>query len=201
MDFSIPVGEDKVIEMNAALAEKKDYTTEYLDSLPENVRAELIDGQIYYFAAPKVIHQELVGELYFTLRSWIAGKKGECKVLVAPISVRLNCDDRTSVEPDVIVVCDKEKLHEDGCYGAPDLMIEVSSKSTRRRDYGIKMLKYRTAGVKEYWIVDPDRRTVTVSWFEDESQNCLYSFDDEISFHLFPGLSVRVGDWMEQNKL
>lgn len=195
MDFHIPVGEDEVIRMNLALAEERDFTTEDLTSLPEDVRAELIDGQIFYFAAPKVVHQELAGELYFALKSWVNTKKGDCKVLFAPVAVRLNCDNKTSVEPDVIVVCDKEKLHEDGCYGAPDLIIEVASKSTRKRDYGIKMLKYRTAGVREYWIVEPERQTVTVYWFEDERQNCQYSFEDEIPFHLFPELSIRLIDW------
>lgn len=72
------------------------------------------------------------------------------------------------------------------------MVIEIVSKSTSKRDYGIKMLKYRTAGVREYWIVDPIRETVMVFWFEDETQNELYSLYDEIEFHLFPGLKVQL---------
>ena len=82
-------------------------------------------------------------------------------------------------------------MKEDGCHGAPDLVIEIVSKSTSKRDYGLKMLKYRTAGVKEYWIVDPIRETVMVNWFEDETKNMLYGFHDEIEFYLFPGLKVK----------
>ena len=87
---------------------------------------------------------------------------------------------------------DWDKMKEDGCHGAPDLVIEIASKSTSRRDYGIKMLKYRTAGVKEYWIVDPVKETVMVFWFEDEEQNYLYSIRDEIEFHIFPDLIVKL---------
>ena len=76
------------------------------------------------------------------------------------------CDKRQTLinylEPDILVVCDENKLSEDGCHGAPDLIVEVASQSTKKRDYGIKLLKYRTAGVKEYWIVDPMRETVMV---------------------------------------
>jgi len=189
-----PVGEDEVIEMNEALANKRSFTADDLDALPEDVRAEVIDGQIFYFAAPKVVHQRLVGKLFIRISNHIAEKAGTCEAVVSPVAVCLDCDDKTLVEPDLIVVCDKDKLHEDACYGAPDLVIEVVSKSTRKRDYGLKMMKYRTAGVKEYWIVDSERRTVMVTCFEDECQNCLYSFEDEIAFRLFPELSVCVTD-------
>ena len=189
-----PVGEDEAIEMNEALAEKRDFTADDLEAFPEDVQAEVIDGQIFYFAAPKVIHQRLSGNLFISISNHIAEKKGTCEAFIAPVAVRLNCDDKTLVEPDVIVVCDKDKLHGDGCYGAPDLVIEVTSKFTRKRDYGLKMMKYRIAGVKEYWIVDPERETVMVNCFDDECQTCLYSFDDEITFHLFPELRVRVRD-------
>jgi len=98
------------------------------------------------------------------------------------------------LEPDIIVVCDSDKIQSDGCHGAPDLVIEIVSDSTRKRDYGIKVLKYRTAGVKEYWVVDPVKETVMVWWFEDEAKNFLYGMRDEIEFHLFPGLKVQLMD-------
>ena len=179
-------------------AQKKDYTVEDLRKMPENVRAELIDGQIYYFSAPKLIHQDLVIELAFKLKQYVNEKHGDCKVYVAPVDVCLDCDDKTMLEPDIIVVCDKEKLHEDACYGAPDMVIEIASKSTKKRDYGIKMLKYRKAGVKEYWVADPDSRTVLVYWFKDENINCLYTFDDEITLNLFPEVQVRISDWTQE---
>jgi len=190
MCFRKPVGEEEVMKMNAALAENREYTAEYLEALPEDVRAEVIDGQIFYFAAPTITHQSIIGELSFSLMKHIKERRGDCKALVAPVAVRLDCDSKTSLEPDIIVVCDKDKLHEDACYGAPDLVIEITSKSTRKRDYGLKLKKYRAAGVREYWIVEPERQTVIVHCFEDEELSCLYSFEDEIAFHIFPELSV-----------
>ena len=198
MCFHGPVGEEEVMKINMENAQKKDYTVEDLRKMPENVRAELIDGQIYYFSAPKLIHQDLVIELAFKLKQYVNEKHGDCKVYVAPVHVCLDCDDKTMLEPDIIVVCDKEKLHEDACYGAPDMVIEIASKSTKKRDYGIKMLKYRKAGVKEYWVADPDSRTVLVYWFKDESINCLYTFDDEITLNLFPEVQVRISDWTQE---
>lgn len=102
-------------------------------------------------------------------------------------------DGKNHLEPDIVVIGNPDIVKDDGCHGAPDLVIEIVSKSTSKRDYGIKMLKYRTADVKEYWIVDPIRETVMVFWFEDETQNELYSLCDEIEFHLFPGLKVKLG--------
>ena len=186
------VGEDEVMKMNAELAERRDFTVEDIENLPESVRAELIDGQIFFHAAPKLIHQDLAGKLYRKLWDYVDENDGKCRVYFAPVAVKLVEDGRNYLEPDLIVVCDEEKLDEDGCHGAPDLVIEIISKSTQKRDYGIKMLKYRTAGVKEYWIVDPIKETVMVYWFEDEKQNCLYGLNEEIEFHLFPGLKVKL---------
>ncbi len=194
MCFQKPVGEDEVMEMNAALAERRDFTADDLAALPEDVRAGVIDGQIFYFSGPKVIQQRISANMFARLWNHISDRKGECEALFAPVAVRPNCDDKTVLEPDIIVVYDKDKLREDACYGAPDLVIEVASKSTRKRDYGLKLVKYRTAGVREYWIVDPERQTVLVSCFEDEEQTCLYSFEDEIAFHLFPELKICIKD-------
>ena len=187
------VGEEEVMKMNAELAIRRDFTVEDIENLPDGMRAELIDGQIFYFAAPRVVHQKLQAELFYTLFHHVKTNEGTCSVFAAPLSVKLVNDGKNYLEPDIVVICDSEHIQEDGCYGAPDLVIEIVSKSTSKRDYGIKMLKYRTAGVKEYWIVDPIRETVMVFWFEDETQNELYSLYEEIEFHLFPGLKVKLG--------
>lgn len=187
------VGEEEVIKMNAELAVRRDFTVEDIEHLPDGVRAELIDGQIFYFAAPRTVHQKLQAELFYALFHHVKTNEGTCSVFAAPLSVKLVNDGKNYLEPDIVVICDSDHIQEDGCYGAPDLVIEIVSKSTSKRDYGIKMLKYRTAGVKEYWIVDPIRETVMVFWFEDETQNELYSLYDEIEFHLFPGVKVKLG--------
>ncbi len=188
--YEEPVGEEEVIRRNMELSKRTDFTVTDVDALPEEERAEIIDGQIFLFASPKVVHQKLVMKLGSKLDAYIAGRGGPCQVFAAPLDVYLNNDSRTRVEPDVFVICDPSKVHEDACYGAPDLVIEVVSMSTKRRDYGLKMLKYRTAGVREYWVVDPYQKNVTVYWFEDESENCQYAFDEEIAFHMFPELNV-----------
>lgn len=186
------VGEEEVMKMNAELATRRDFTVEDIENMPDGVRAELIDGQIFYFAAPMPVHQRLLMKVANVLYNHIENNHGTCEVFVAPLSVKLVEDGKNYLEPDIVVICDSDALKEDGCHGAPDLIIEIVSKSTSKRDYGIKMLKYRTAGVKEYWIVDPIKETVLVSWFEDETQNELYSLHDEIEFHLFPGLKVKL---------
>ena len=192
MDMQAFVREEEVMKMNAELAWKRDFTLEDIEKLPEGVRAELIDGQIFYFAAPTTVHQRLVMKISNILYNHIKDAHGECEVLSSPIAVKLAEDGKNYLEPDIIVVCDDEKMKPDGCHGAPDLVIEIVSPSTRKRDYGLKVLQYRTAGVKEYWIVDPMKQMVMVYWFENEEENCLYGMQDEIEFHMFPGLKVRL---------
>lgn len=195
MEKSVPVGEEEVIQINMAFAQRKNFTTEDLQEMPEDVRAEIIDGQIFFFASPKVVHQQLVMNLAYNLKHYVEKNRGECLTLISPLAVRLDENNKTEVQPDIMVLCDLEKVREDAVYGAPDLVIEIVSKSTKHRDYGLKMLKYRTAGVREYWIVDPEKEVVLVYWFEDEEQNDCYSFEDDITFHLFPELRVKIGDW------
>lgn len=192
MDVQAFVGEEEVIKMNMELASRRDFTVEDIENLPDGVRAELIDGQIFYFAAPKIIHQRLSGKLYRKIGDYIEKNQGHCEAFYSPVTVRLEENNKNHLEPDIIVVCNPDKIKEDGCHGAPDLVIEIVSKSTRRQDYGIKVLKYRTAGVREYWIVDPMKQTVMVYWFEDEEENCLYGMRDEVESHLFPGLKVKL---------
>lgn len=194
MCFLEPVGEDEVIKLNMALAERNDFTVADVDALPEDVRAEIIDGRIFLMASPKVIHQTILYKLWEKIDLFITSKDGSCQTYGAPLDIYLNCDDKTRVQPDIFVVCDQTKIHEDACYGAPDLVIEIISKFTKSRDYGIKMLKYHTAGVHEYWIIDPNQKNVTVFWFDDETQNCQYSFDEDISFRLYPELTVCIND-------
>lgn len=122
------------------------YTSEDYWNLPEGQRAELIDGRMYMMAPPNTRHQRLVGNLYAAIHNHIKAKGGSCEVFPAPFAVFLNEDDRNYVEPDISVICDKDKLDDRGCNGAPDWIIEVTSPSNPQHDYGIKLFKYRTAG-------------------------------------------------------
>lgn len=141
------------------------YTVEDYFNLPDDQRKELIDGVFYDMATPVIVHQDLVGHMYFEILNYIRTNKGKCKVMLSPSSVQLDCDDRTMVEPDVYIVCDKDKIKQFGIFGAPDFVLEVISPSTRNKDYRIKVYKYINAGVREIWYLDPYKK-ILVTYYE-----------------------------------
>ena len=166
------------------LSQKKGYTIDDIYALPDGVRAELIDGEMYMMAPPGLTHQRLASFLHGTIFQYISEKNGNCEIFPAPFAVFLNNDDETYLEPDISVICDKSKLDEKGCHGAPDLVIEIVSQSSRSRDYLTKLFKYQTAGVREYWIVDPMKNQVIVYQFEPGDVTS-YSFADEIPVGIY----------------
>lgn len=177
-----------------ALAQERIYTIEDIYALPEGRRAELIDGQIYDMAPPDRTHQKISGSLYAEIYNYIQKKKGNCEVYAAPFAVFLNKDSHNYVEPDISVICDKNRLSDRGCEGAPDWIIEIVSPSSQRMDYGVKLFKYRTAKVREYWIVNPITKTVQTYSFEGEEDSHQYTFEDSIQVHIFDELIIRIGD-------
>lgn len=179
------------------LPKSNTYTIDDIYALPEGQRAELIDGQIYDMAPPSPMHQELVMELSATLRDYIKKNGGPCKVYPAPFAVFLNEDDRNYVEPDISVICDPSKVDNRGYQGAPDFIIEIVSPSSQRMDYLTKLFKYRTAGVREYWIVNPLQHTVQVYSFEGTEDSTQYSFDDEITVTIYGDLKICVADLLK----
>lgn len=179
------------------LPKEQSFTIDYIYSLPEGKRAELIDGQIYDMAPPSPRHQTITGELYATFRNYIRQKGGPCKAYVSPFAVFLYDDNLNYVEPDVSVICDPGKIDDKGCHGAPDLVIEVVSPSSQRMDYFVKLFKYRSAGVREYWIVNPMKNTVQVYIFEGEEDSTQYSFDEDIPVGIYPGFTVNIDDLLK----
>lgn len=177
-----------------ALAKEKNCTIDDIYALPDGQRAELIDGHIYMMAPPNTMHQNLVSEFTITIGNYIRSNGGNCKVFPAPFAVFLNKDDQNYVEPDISVICDKDKLDDKGCNGAPDWIIEIVSPSSTRMDYAVKLFKYRTAGVREYWIVNPLKKAVQTYVFEGEEDSNLFSFEDEIPVHIFENLKIRVSE-------
>ena len=173
-----------------ALPQEKLFTTEDIYALPDGRRAELIDGRIYDMAPPNTIHQRISSALHVAIYQYVKSNHGTCEVFAAPFAVFLNKDNRTYVEPDISVICDKDKIDDMGCNGAPDWVIEIVSPSDSHRDYGIKLFKDRTAGVREYWIVNPVTRTVTVYDFENESGTNQYTFDDAIPVRIYNDLVI-----------
>ena len=145
------------------------YTIEDIYALPDGERAELIDGKIYYMAPPSTRHQRLLNFINTEINLYIRENKGECEVFPAPFAVYLNKDDKNYVEPDISVICDKDKITDKGCNGVPDWIIEVISPGNKEMDYFKKLFKYHTAEVREYWIVDPIKEMVMVYRFEKET--------------------------------
>ena len=172
--------------------QKKEYTTDFIYSLPDGERAELIDGQIYYMAPPNRRHQEIIGEIFANIHNHIKSKGGTCKPYIAPFAVFLNQDDKTYVEPDISVICDPNNLNDKGCSGAPDWIIEIVSPGSRRMDYYTKLFKYRTAGVREYWIVDPEKNRILVYNFESEDTGD-YTFSDSVKAGIYEDLTIDFG--------
>lgn len=145
-----------------------DYTLEDYYMLPDEQKVELIDGVFYDMSAPSFVHQCISGSIFHMIQSFIDSRQGDCMPMYAPVDVRLDCDDRTMVQPDVLILCDRSKICKWGIMGAPDFCLEIISESTSRRDYIKKLQKYTDAGVKEYWIIDPFRRVlVSYSWKDD----------------------------------
>lgn len=176
----------------------KIYTYRDYASWPEEERCEIIDGVLYMQAAPSRIHQEILMELSRQIANYLAGKP--CKVYPAPFCVRLpdgdeksDKDIKTVVEPDISIVCDQSKLDEQGCIGAPDMIIEITSPSSARKDRLQKFYKYEKAGVREYWIVEPEEKLVTVFVLGANNKYGrpdIYTEGDEIKVSIFPDLII-----------
>ena len=173
------------------------YTSEDYWNLPEEERAELINGKFYDMAPPSRIHQKLVSKLTALFNQYITDHHGSCEVYPAPFAVNLDADNKDWVEPDISVICDPNKLTDRGCSGAPDLIFEIVSPSSRKMDYSLKNMIYSQAGVREYWIVDPAKEKVVVYCYENDSDPCLYSFDADIPVGIYPGLTIRIRDLLK----
>lgn len=157
------------------------YTVEDYLRLPEEERVELIDGVIYDMAAPTDKHQIISDEIQSRFREHIRKNKGKCVTITAPLDVQLDCDNKTMVQPDVVIVCDRSKFKEGRIFGAPDLVVEVLSESTKKKDVVVKGAKYSSAGVREYWIVDPKKKRVHVFCYEQEDVlPTMYTFEHKV---------------------
>ena len=183
-----------------ALAKEQVYTIDDIYNLSEGNRAELIDREIYYMAPPTRKHQRILGELFAVIREYINQNNGKCEVDIAPFAVFLNNDDINYVEPDISVICDPEKLTDRGCLGAPDWIIEIVSPGSRRMDYYTKLFKYRTAGVREYWIVDSEKDRILVYDFESENTGD-YTSADSVKSGIYDNLFINFADIVEGLKI
>lgn len=177
------------------MRQERTYTETDYYNLPEGIRAELIDGQIYYQAAPSRIHQEILMSVSKTIANYIDTKGGSCKVYPAPFAVKLFNDRITIVEPDISVICDHDKLTDKGCSGAPDWIIEIVSPSNSGHDYVRKLNLYMDAGVREYWIINPLKQTIFVYHLEEtQFEATAYTFHDKIKVNIYDDLYIDFED-------
>ncbi|MBQ9059906.1 MAG: Uma2 family endonuclease [Firmicutes bacterium] len=164
------------------------YTAVDLDRLRgEDGRGELIDGVIFNLASPSITHQLIQTQLAAALTSYIQANSGDCLTFTCPLDVHIEKDEKTVLQPDVLVICDRDLIRGEVIWGAPDLVIEILSPSTQERDLGAKHLKYQSSGVREYWIIDPMRERVIVYDFAHDHLISLYSFLDRIPVGIWDG--------------
>lgn len=182
--------------MPALQPQPETITLEQYEALPEDTRIEVFDGIPYNMASPSQIHQTILTELLVSIRSYLKKKKGNCSVFPAPFDVKLSDNTLTIVQPDIMIVCDKDKLDGKRCNGAPDFIIEIVSSGNPADDYVRKLYYYQSYGVREYWIVDPLRKSVTVNYFEGNLLSVPYTFDSTIKVNIYDDLWI---DFQEIN--
>lgn len=185
--FAKPVNNDNDTDGNLAVSGSNRITIDQLSMLGEDKSIELIDGKLIFSHAPGLQHQIIVQKIGESITAFIKKNKGKCRMFNVGVNVVIDEDDYSLLIPDLVIVCDEAKLTEFGINGAPDFVMEVVSKSTRRLDYNDKMHKYMHAGVREYWIVDPDKEMVTVYIAGEPMMAYVYSFNDEIPVGIYEG--------------
>ena len=167
---------------------------EQYEALPEDERVEIFEGIVYDMASPSQIHQALSMQLSTVINNYILGKKGPCSIFYAPFDVKLSDTPLIIVQPDIMIVCDKDKLDDKRCNGAPDFIIEIVSYGNPSDDYIRKLYYYKNYGVREYWIVDPKRKTVTVNYFEGNIVSVQYPFDSVIKVNIYEDLYINFSE-------
>ena len=216
--------EDKYYYVAGIRFEKdKEYTVADYEALPESVRVELIDGVFYelypdensdppenfviypdldkYYelikgvGTPSSRHQQILSQVLRRIGNYIEKKGGGCKVYPAPFEVKLKKDAKHTIEPDISVICDPDKITDKGCEGAPDWVIEIVSPSNPSHDYIRKLNLYLDAGVREYWIVDPIKDQISVYNFEETgSAPTYYKFKDTVKAGIYDDLYINFKD-------
>jgi len=188
------------MELTLDMTKRYSYA-DYLTWLDDK-RRELFEGIVKLLPAPSSIHAILSRRITLPVGTFISKQKGHCELFYAPFDVRLpkngeRDDDKiyTVVQPDICLVCDRSKIDERGCLGAPDLIIEILSPSTRKNDLHDKYDLYEAAGVKEYWVADPASKDITVFLLQDDGKyndGVVYERKARVPVHSLPGLTLNL---------
>jgi Uma2 family endonuclease len=183
------------------------YSYADIRAFTDDLRREIIDGIMYVFAAPLRIHSKLSSFMVAKIINLVRRRKGKCEIYHAPFDVRLpkngetaDKDIYTVVQPDICVICDPNKLDDKGCIGAPDLIVEVQSPSTAKRDMNEKFSLYERSGVREYWVVFPRDKAVTVFLLQPDGKyndGTTYQFEGNVPISIFNGLGIDLKEMFE----
>jgi len=178
----------------------KTYTYKDYMLYNENEKIEIIDGNIYDMSpAPSRIHQKLITEILFRIRSYIETNNGSCEVYPAPFDVILKNNDeiiedsKNIIQPDISVICDKNKLTDKGCTGSPDMIVEVVSPYNPNNDFIRKLNLYDKYKVREYWIVNPIKKNILVYTLDDNERYGMpdiYTFEDKVRVSIYSDLEI-----------
>ncbi len=166
---------------------KRLMTVEDYETLEDDKRVELINGVFYDMATPSAEHQLIAGRIYSQIETYIMQNHGKCIPIIAPFDVQVKKDNYNMVEPDVMIICDKSKIQKNKVFGAPDLAVEIVSKTSGSHDRITKLALYMNAGVREYWIVDPIAEEIIVYHFEKTYMPEHYSFNDKVKVGIYDG--------------
>ena len=164
-----------------------EFTVDDYRALPDWPRYELIDGVLYRLNAPSAGHQRMLSRLHYKIMDYILTRNGLCESFFAPFDVQLDCDEYTMVQPDLLIICDPDKVKYWGIWGAPDFVLEVLSPSTKSTDTILKLRKYKQAGVREYWTVDLDQKVVMTYLFGEKTETGIYGFESRIPVGIYQG--------------
>lgn len=185
---------EPAVQYGRNLPEQGEYTLQDYYALPDDRRVELIDGYFYDMAAPSLIHQQIAGLVHAQIWDFIDKNGGDCAAPITPVDVQLDCDNKTMIQPDVLIVCDPKKLKNFGILGAPDFVLEVISPSSQKKDMLTKLAKYMEAGVKEYWVIDPERKVLVVYLAEERGMPRIYPLQGQVGIRLYEGrLQIDLG--------
>lgn len=191
---------------NLAYQPKK-YSYADLVEMDTEERYEIIDGELYLMSSPTTIHQMIAGEIYVQLATYLKGKK--CRVFIAPLDVKLSGQEEDKkeffvVQPDVVIVCEKEKITSRTILGAPDFAVEILSPSTKSRDRVMKLNFYQQFGVKEYWIISPEDNEISVYLLNEQGIYTIpkaYYLDEEIKVNVLEDCKISLKELIQEIEL
>ena len=179
--------------------DNKIYTYDDYLKFTDDKPVEIIDGRISAMSpAPSRIHQKILMDIAYEIKNYIKINNGECEVYPAPFDVVLKNEDenvsssKNIVQPDISVICDKNKLTDKGCIGSPDMIVEIVSPYNPSNDYIRKLSLYEQFKVREYWIVNPMEKNILVYTLTDNGYAApkIYSFNDKVKVNIYNDLEI-----------